>query len=257
MNQDFWANRIKKLPPYLFAEIDETKAVLRSEGVDIIDLSIGDPDLPTPEPIIKSLQEAVNNANNHRYPSYVGSQKFREAVSSWYQDRFDVKLNPKTEVMALIGSKEGIAHAPLAFVNPGELSLIPDIGYPVYANATTFAGGEYYQYPLREEQNYFPQLGDIPADVRKKAKLLFFNYPHNPTSAVATQKGFEDITTFCREHHILACHDGAYTEVCFGGNEPLSYMQASGALDAGIEFHSLSKTFNMTGWRIAFVCWKR
>lgn len=247
------ADRIRNLPPYLFAEIDKLKREERAKGADIIDLGIGDPDIPTPAPIVEAAAKAVHNAAYHRYPSYEGMPKFRQAAAAWYERRFGVKVDPDTEVVAMIGSKEGIAHFPLAFTNPGDVNLCTSPGYPVYATATMFAGGTPYLVPLRAENGFLPDLKAIPADVLAKTKILFFNYPNNPTAAVATRAFFEDVSSFCAKHGIIAAHDNAYSEIFFNENErPLSYLQAKGAKEWGIEFHSLSKTYNMTGWRIGF-----
>ncbi len=247
-----WANRIEELPPYLFAEIDSKMNELKSKGVDVIDLGIGDPDIPTPSNIIDALKAAADDPENHRYPSYVGMQSFREAVSGWYGKRFGVSLDAQSEVLTLIGSKEGIAHAPLAFVDPGDFVLVPNPGYPVYRVATTFAGGVPYDMPLLKENNFLPDLESIPKDVLKKAKMMFLNYPNNPTTAVTDEDFFGRVVDFASKNDILVCHDAAYTEIAFGGFSPPSFLQVDGAQEVGIEFHSLSKTFNMTGWRIGF-----
>jgi LL-diaminopimelate aminotransferase len=246
------AKRIEQIPPYLFAEIDKKKEEMRQKGMDVIDLGIGDPDLPTPKPIIDRLKIAAENPKNHRYPSYEGMIEFRTAAAQWFERRFGVKSDPKTEVLALIGSKEGIAHIPLAFVNPGDYVLVPSPGYPVYRVSTLFAGGLPYFLPLRKENNFLPNLSKIPEEVAKKAKLLFINYPNNPTSAIAERPFFEEAVAFARRYQIIVCHDAAYSEVAFDGYRPLSFFEIEGAKEIGIEFHSLSKTFNMTGWRIGF-----
>jgi LL-diaminopimelate aminotransferase len=246
------AKRIEQIPPYLFAEIDKKKEEMRNKGVDIIDLGIGDPDLPTPQVIIERLKETSGDPKNHRYPSYEGMIEFRTAVTQWFEKRFGVKCNPRTEVFTLIGSKEGIAHIPLAFVNPGDYVLVPSPGYPVYRVSTLFAGGTPYFLPLRKENGFLPKLSEIPEAVAKKAKLLFINYPNNPTSAIAEKPFFEEVVAFARRHEIIVCHDAAYSEVAFDGYRPLSFFEVEGAKEVGIEFHSLSKTFNMTGWRIGF-----
>jgi LL-diaminopimelate aminotransferase len=251
------AERLKRLPPYLFKEIDRKKAEVRAKGVDIIDLGIGDPDLPTPSHIIEAMQEAVVDPPNHRYPSYSGMLEYRTAVAEWYQRRFKVTLDPEKEVLALIGSKEGIAHMPLSFIDPGDVSLVPTPAYPVYNTATIFAGGESFFMPLTEENHFLPDLEVIPEDVTRKAKLLFINYPNNPTAAVADVKFFEKVVSFARQNKILVCHDAAYSEVAYDGYQPPSFLQAEGAMDVGVEFHSLSKTYNMTGWRIGFVVGNR
>ncbi|OGP67875.1 MAG: LL-diaminopimelate aminotransferase [Deltaproteobacteria bacterium RBG_13_47_9] len=246
------ARRIQEIPPYLFAEIDKKKEELRQKGVDLIDLGIGDPDLPTPQAIIERLKRAAENPKNHRYPSYEGMVDFRTAVAKWCEKRFGVKFNPRTEVLTLIGSKEGIAHIPLAFVNPGDVVLVPTPGYPVYRVSTLFAGGTPYFFPLRKENGFLPNLSEIPEEVLEKAKLLFINYPNNPTSAIAEKPFFEEVVAFARRYRIIVCHDAAYSELAFDGCRPLSFFEIEGAKEVGIEFHSLSKTFNMTGWRIGF-----
>jgi len=246
------AKRIEQIPPYLFAEIDKKKQEMRQKGMDLIDLGIGDPDLPTPKPIIERLKKAAEDPRNHRYPSYEGMIEFRTAVAKWYERRFRVKLDPKTEVLSLIGSKEGIAHIPLAFVNPEDYVLIPNPGYPVFRVSTLFAGGTPYFFSLRKENAFLPNLSEIPKGVAEKAKLLFINYPNNPTSAVAERPFFEEVVAFARQYQIVVCHDAAYSEIAFDGYQPLSFLGVNGGKEVGIEFHSLSKTFNMTGWRIGF-----
>jgi len=246
------AKRIEQIPPYLFAEIDKKKEAMRKKGMDIVDLGIGDPDLPTPAPIIERLKKSSEDPKNHRYPSYEGMIEFRRAAAQWFEKRFGVTFDPQTEVLALIGSKEGIAHIPLAFVNPGDYVLVPSPGYPVYRVSTLFAGGTPYFLPLRKENGFLPNLSEIPESVAKKAKLLFINYPNNPTSAIAEKPFFEEVVAFARRHQIIVCHDAAYSEVAFDSYRPLSFFEIEGAKEIGIEFHSLSKTFNMTGWRIGF-----
>jgi LL-diaminopimelate aminotransferase len=247
------AQRISELPPYLFAEIDRKKSEMIRKGVDIVDLGIGDPDLPTPPRIIEALKKAVEDPSTHRYPSYAGMQEFREAVARWYGKRFDVHLNPDTEILSLIGSKEGIAHIPLAFVDPGEVVLVPSPGYPVYPVGTLFAGGVPHVMPLLKENRFLPDFSSIPPDIAEKSKLMFISYPNNPTGAVAEGDFFESVVGFASENNIIVCHDAAYTEVFYDGYKPQSFMQVEGAKAVGVEFHSLSKTFNMTGWRIGFV----
>ena len=247
-----WAERIEQLPPYLFAEIDRKKNELVEKGVDVIDLGVGDPDIPTPEHIVESLREAAGNPEHHRYPSYVGMLSFREAAADWYSERFGVNLDPAKQVVALIGSKEGIAHAPLAFVDPGDVALVPDPGYPVYPVSTTFAGGVPYPMPLLKENGFLPDLDAISAEVAERAVMMFLNYPNNPTTVLADEGFFREVVDFARENDILVCHDAAYTEIAFYGKNPLSFLEIPGAMDVGIEFHSLSKTFSMTGWRLAF-----
>lgn len=247
-----WAKRIEELPPYLFAEIDRKKNELVERGVDVIDLGVGDPDIPTPDHIVESLREVAGNPEHHRYPSYVGMLSFREAAAEWYRERFGVSLDPAKQVVTLIGSKEGVAHAPLAFVDPGDAVLVPDPGYPVYPVSTTFAGGVPYAMPLLKENGFLPDLDAIPAEVAKRAVMMFLNYPNNPTTVLADERFFGEVVDFARENEILICHDAAYTEIAFYGKNPLSFLEIPGAMDVGIEFHSLSKTFSMTGWRLAF-----
>lgn len=246
------AKRIEQIPPYLFAQIDKKKEEMRKKGMDLIDLGIGDPDLPTPGPIIERLHKASEDPGNHHYPSYEGMIEFRTAAANWFERRFGVRFDPKAEVLTLIGSKEGIAHIPLAFVNPGDYVLVPSPGYPVYRVATLFAGGTPHFMPLLKENGFLPKLSDIPKEVAERSKLLFINYPNNPTSAIAETPFFEEVIAFARRHGIIVCHDAAYSELAFDGYRPLSFFEIEGAKEVGIEFHSLSKTFNMTGWRIGF-----
>ena len=246
------AARVKSLPPYLFATIDRMKQEARARGVDVIDMSIGDPDQPTPAHIVNAMKQAVEKPEHHRYPSYEGMLSFREAVASWYKRRFGVSLDPGTEVLSLIGSKEGIGHIPLAFVEPGDVVLVPSPGYPVYPVSTLFAGGESYLMPLTEDHGFMPDFSSIPEDVLKRAKLMFLNYPNNPTSACATKEMYEEAIRIAAKYNIIVCHDAAYSEIYFDGEKPVSFMEIEGAKEVGIEFHSLSKTYNMTGWRIGF-----
>ncbi len=246
------AERLKKLPPYLFKELDRKKEEALKKGADLIDLGVGDPDLPTPDPVVSALKKAAEDPENHRYPSYAGMIHFRKAVSDWYERRFDVRLDPEKEVITLIGSKEGIAHFPLAFVNPEDIVLVPSPAYPVYRIATIFSGGIPYIMPLTEENSFLPDLGKIPKEVAEKAKIMFLNYPNNPTSAIADDSFFKDVIRFAKKYEIIVCHDFAYSEITYDGYRPKSFLQFDGAKDIGIEFHSLSKTYNMTGWRIGF-----
>ncbi len=251
------AERLKKLPPYLFAQIDRIKQDVKAQGVDIIDLGIGDPDQPTPAHIIEKLKQAAADAENHRYPSYEGMPAFRQAVAGWYKKRFGVALDPRDEVVSLIGSKEGIAHIPLAFVNPGERVLVPSPGYPVYKTSTMFAGGIPEILPLRGGNGFLPDFSKIPASVLRETRLMFLNYPNNPTAAVAEKSFFEEAVALAIKHGIIICHDCAYSEVAFDGCRPHSFLEVDGARDVCIEFHSLSKTYNMTGWRIGFAVGNR
>ncbi|MCP9472766.1 MAG: LL-diaminopimelate aminotransferase [Nitrospira sp.] len=246
------ATRIKTLPPYLFAAIDKMKQEAIARGVDIINLGIGDPDLPTPAPIIDGLAQAAKNPKHHQYPSYEGLLAFRTAVADWYKRRFHVTLNPADEVLTLIGSKEGIGHVPLAFVDPGDVVLVPSPGYPVYPVGTSFAGGVAHIMPLTKANGFLPDLDAIPKDVAVKAKLMWLNSPNNPTSVVMTKEYFKRVVEFAREYHIIVCHDAAYSEIYYDGKRPSSFLEVEGAKDVGVEFHSLSKTYNMTGWRIGF-----
>ena len=247
-----YSKRIQQLPPYPFAELDRKKRELRLKGVDLIDLSIGDPDLPTPQPVIECMQRAITKPEYHSYPPYEGTLKFREAVSRWYLKRFGVQVDPKTEVLALIGSKEGIANIHYAFIDPGDIVLVPTPGYPVYANGTKFAGGLPYLIPLHKTNQFLPDLKLIPENTAQKAKMLHLNYPNNPTAAIATDTFFEEVVDFAKCHQVLVCHDAPYTEIYYDGHKPVSFLKTPGAKEVGVEFHSLSKTFNMTGWRLGF-----
>ena len=245
-----FANRVDKLPPYLFVEISRKIAAKRAQGIDVISFGIGDPDIPTPQHIIDSLTAASKVPANHRYPESEGLPEFRKAVSAWYHRRFGVTLDPDKEVLPLIGSKEGISHLALCFIDPGDIALVPDPGYPVYSIGTMFAGGQSHYMPLQEENGFLPDLDAIPEDVARKAKLLWLNYPNNPTGATADLPFFEKVVRFAKKYGIAVAHDGPYSEVAFDGYRPVSFLQAPGAMDVGIEFHSLSKSYNMTGWRI-------
>ena len=251
-----YSDRMGSLPPYLFARIDELKDEQVRRGVDVIDLGIGDPDLPTPPHIVEALCRAARDPANHHYPSYAGMKEFRDAVAAWYSRQFHVNLDPETEVTALMGSKDGIAHIPEAFVNPGDYVLVPDPGYPVYRTSTLFAEGKVHLLPLLEENDYLPDISAIPPQVVKKAKLIFLNYPNNPTAATAPAEFFDEVVDFACEHDIVVVHDNPYSEVSFDGYVAPSFLQAHEAFEAGIEMHSLSKTYNMTGWRIGMACGK-
>lgn len=251
------ADRISHLPPYLFAEIDRLKQEALAQGADLINLGIGDPDLPTPQRIVQRLQKAAENPRHHQYPSYEGMLVFRQTVAEWYKRRFGVSLDPASEVLTLIGSKEGIGHLPLALMNRGDVALVPDPGYPVYHAATLFAGGKPHPMPLLKANHFLPDLRRIPKSVARKARLMFLNYPNNPTSATAGREFFRDVVKFAARHNIIVAHDAAYSEIFFDGERPISFLQIPGAKEVGIEFHSLSKTFNMTGWRIGFAVGRR
>jgi len=253
------AERLHLIPPYLFKEIDEKKEQVRARGVDIIDLGVGDPDLPTPRFIVEKMMEAVQDPSTHRYPLYSGMNDFREAVARWYKRRFGVDLDPETEVLTLIGCKEGIAHLPLGVNNPEDVNLMTTPAYPVYRMGTLFAGANPFFVPLLRENNFLPDLGRgtiSPLEARD-AKLFYFNYPNNPTAAVADLDFFQKTLDFCREYEIVPVHDASYTELAFDGYRPPSFLELPGAKDIAIEFHSLSKTYNMTGWRLGMVVGNR
>ncbi len=250
MNIDY-ADRIKQLPPYLFEEIDKAKRDAIKEGRPIIDLGVGDPDTPTPDFIVKKLQEAVMDPSTHTYALNRGLGVLREEMAVWYKRRFNVVLDPETEVLPLLGSKEGIAHVPLAFINPGEVVLVPSPGYPPYNSGSIFAGAKVHFMPLLKENNFLPDLESIDENVAKRAKIMHINYPNNPTGAVCDKPFYEKIIAFAKKHNIIVCSDAAYTEMSFDGYDPMSFMEVDGAKEVGVEFHSLSKTFNMTGWRVA------
>lgn len=246
------AARLAKIGAYLFADLDRKQEELQARGVDVINLGVGDPDLPTPEHIIEALTRAARDPQSHRYPPYGGIRDFREAIAAWYGRRFDVTLNPETEVLALIGSKEGLAHLPWAVLNPGEVALVPDPGYPVYRAATILAEGEPVAVALHADRGFLPDLGAIPQSVARRARILFLNYPNNPTAGVATLGFFQDAVRFAQDNGMLVAHDNSYSEIAYDGYRPPSFLQAEGAREVGIELHSLSKTFCMTGWRIGF-----
>ncbi|HOX09769.1 MAG TPA: aminotransferase class I/II-fold pyridoxal phosphate-dependent enzyme, partial [Candidatus Omnitrophota bacterium] len=252
-----FSERLKKLPPYLFAEIDKAKRKAKAEGRDIIDLGIGDPDLPTPKHIIDALNKAAKDPANHHYALDAGMPQFRQAIAKWYKKRFKVVLDPDTEILPLIGSKEGIAHFPLAFINPGDYVLVPDPCYPPYKNGTTFAGGIPYIMPLLAENDFLPDLPRIEKGVLGKAKIMFVNYPNNPTGAVADREFYKKALDLSDKNNMLICSDAAYSEVCYDGYKPMSILEIDGAKERAIEFHSLSKTYNMTGWRIGWACGNR
>jgi LL-diaminopimelate aminotransferase len=247
------ANRIRELPPYLFAQIDALKQEERKKGRDLIDLGIGDPDLPTHPHIVEALVAAARDGRNHRYPSYVGMQEMRRAAAGFMDRRFGVTVDPEREVICVIGSKEAIAHFPFAFVNPGDIVLCPDPGYPVYATLTRFAGGEPYFLPLRREAGFLPDLDAVPDAVARRAKVLWINYPNNPTAALAAPGFYEKVVAFAQKHDVIVASDLAYSEMYYE-TAPPSFLQTPGAMEVGIEFHSLSKTYNMTGWRVGWAC---
>jgi len=248
------AQRLGLIPPYLFAEIDRKVQEKKRAGVDVISLGIGDPDLPTPNRIVNVLQESAADPANHRYPSYFGLAELREAIAHWYRERFRVTLDPATEILPTLGSKDGISHVPLALVDPGDVVLAPDPGYTVYVTGALMAGGEPHLMPLKPQNHWLPDLDAIPAATAERARLMWLNYPNNPTAAVAERAFLEQAVDFCRRHGIVLCHDAPYSEIAFDGYRPLSLFEIDGAKEVGLEFHSLSKTYNMTGWRIGWVC---
>jgi LL-diaminopimelate aminotransferase len=247
------AKRIDKLPSYLFADIDRQIADAQAQGADIISFGVGDPDLPTPPHVVEALIEAVRDPATHRYPSYTGMPELRAAVTEWHGRRFGVTLDQDTEVQPLVGSKEGIFHLPVAFVDPGDIALVPDPGYPVYETGTLMAGGEPALLALTPDNDFLPDLTTIPEDVVARARVLWLNYPSNPTAACAELSFFQEAVDFCLANDVLLAHDAAYTEITYDGYVAPSVLQADGAMDCAVEYHSLSKTYNMTGWRIGWV----
>ncbi len=247
------ARRLRKLPPYLFLEIDKLKRKARTEGRDIIDFGVGDPDQPTPKHIIEALYQGAKDPSCHRYALDQGMPAFRQAIADWYKIRFNVVLDPDKEILPLIGSKEGIAHYPLAFLEPGEYSLVPDPSYPPYKGGTILAGGTPYLMPLREVNGFLPDL-DIPFFIRKKSRLMYLNYPNNPTGATAEKDFYKKAVRFADKNKIIIISDLAYSEMAYDGYRPASFLEVGGARQVAVEFHSLSKTYNMTGWRIGWAC---
>ena len=250
------SNRIKNLPPYLFAEIDKMINNAKADGMDVINFGIGDPDQPTPDNIVDKMKEAIQDPTTHSYPSYEGLVEFRTAVSRKYKKRFDVELDPETEVVSLIGSKEGIAHLPLCYINPGDYALVPDPGYPVYKTSILLADGNPIMMPLKEENDFLPDLDAIKEDDAERAKIMFLNYPNNPTGAMASLEFFEEVIEFAKKYNIIIAHDAAYTDIYLDDEIPHSILEVEGAKDVAIEFNSLSKPYNMTGWRIGWACGK-
>ena len=245
-----FASRIEKVPPYLFVEISRKIAEKKAQGIDVISFGIGDPDIPTPDNVIEKLRETALDGPNHRYPETDGLPEFRQMVADWYQRRFGISVHPDRETLPLIGAKEGIGHAALCFIDPGDIALVPDPGYPVYSVGTWFAGGECHWMPLLEENGWMPDLDAIPEDVADKAKVIWLNYPNNPTGAIADADYFGKVVEFAKAHDIAVMHDASYSEVAFDGYRPISFLETPGAIDVGVEFHSLSKSYNMTGWRL-------
>ncbi len=248
-----YANTLCDLPPYIFAEIDKKKKELQEKGIDIISFGVGDPDEPTPDFILKTMKLAIKKPEYHKYPFGKGLKIFREEVASFYKRRFNVSLDPNSEVHALIGSKEGLAHITLAFLNPGDIALCPEPGYPAYASSTIINKGKVFYMPLKEENHFFPDFDKIPAEIVSKSKIMFLNSPNNPTASVYKEEDFVKAINFAKKNNIILVHDAAYTEMYYDNKKPMSFLEVEGSREVGVEFHSLSKTYNMTGWRIGFI----
>jgi LL-diaminopimelate aminotransferase len=248
-----FARRLDLVPPYLFAELERKVEEKTKAGIDVISLGIGDPDLPTPQAVVEEMQRQVARRETHRYPSNRGLERFRQAVADFYGERFGVAIDPGSEVIPVLGGKEGVAHIALACVEPGDVSLSPEPGYPPYTSGPLFAGGDIHYLPLRENLGFAPDLDGVPADVLARATLLFLNYPNNPTGATAPDSLFSDAVRLAQEHDLIVVHDNAYSEIAFDGYRPASFLATEGARDVGVEIFSLSKGWNMTGWRIAWV----
>ena len=246
--------RLDKIPPYLFAEIDRRIDEKKAQGVDVISFGVGDPDVPTPGSIVDALCAESHKPEHHRYPSYFGLAEFRESAARWFERRFGVALDPGLQILPLMGSKEGVAHIALALLDPGDLALVPEPSYPVYAMGTLLAGAESHFLPLTAGNGFLPDLESVPPDVARRSKILWLNYPNNPTGAIASNEFFERAIEFARSYSLVLAHDNAYSEITYDGYVAPSLFQFRGAMEIGVEFHSLSKTFNMTGWRIGFVC---
>ena len=251
------AGRLQALPPYVFARLDELKARAREQGLDLIDLGMGNPDGSAPQPVIEAAIAALQNPANHGYPPFEGTASFRRAITSWYRRRYDVDLDPDSEALPLLGSKEGLTHLALAYVNPGDLVLVPSPAYPAHFRGPLIAGGKIHSLILKPENDWLIDLGAIPDEVARQAKILYFNYPSNPTAATAPREFFQDIVAFARKHEILLVHDLCYAELAFDGYQPTSLLEIPGAKEIGVEFHTLSKTYNMAGWRVGFVVGNR
>jgi len=251
------ADRLSALPPYVFARLDELKASAREQGLDLIDLGMGNPDGPTPQPVVEAAIAAIQDAANHGYPPFEGTASFRKAITDWYYRRYNVELDPDGEALPLLGSKEGLTHLAIAYINPGDLVLVPSPAYPAHFRGPLIAGGKIHQIILRPEDDWVIDLGSIPDAVAEQAKILYFNYPSNPTAATAPREFFEDVVAFARKHEIMLVHDLCYAELAFDGYQPTSLLEIPGAKEIGVEFHTLSKTYNMAGWRVGFVVGNR
>lgn len=255
--KDVASDRISALPPYLFVELDRAKRKLAEQGREIFDLGIGDPDIPTPDFVIQALAEAARDPSTHRYPDGAGLPEYRQACARFYQERFGVTLDPESEVLSLIGSKEGVGHLPLAVVNPGDVVLVPDPGYPGYRSGTLFAGGVPYVLPLRRDNAFLPDLGGIPESILRQTRLLWLNYPNNPTGAVAPAEFFRQAVQLAAKYGFIVAHDAPYSEIVYDGKRAMSILEIEGAREVAVELHSFSKIFNMTGWRAAFAVGRR
>ncbi len=251
------SKKLLNLPTYVFAELDEWKEEARSKGMNLIDLGIGNPDGATPLPVIEAAIKSLQNVKNHGYPEFKGKDSFREGISEWLHQRYNININPKDEIQTLIGAKEGLAHLALAYTDPGDINIVPDPYYPVLSRGTWLANGDIYHIKLEEKNDFLPDLSSIPEEVAEKAKIFFVNYPNNPTAAVATLEFYKQLVDYCRKYNILLCTDLAYSEISFDGYKPPSVFQVEGAKDVAIEFYSFSKTYNMAGWRIGFAAGNR
>lgn len=251
------AERVQKLPPYVFARLDELKAKAREQGLDLIDLGMGNPDGATPQPVVEAAIEALRNPANHGYPPFEGTASFRSAITNWYDRRYGVSLDPDSEALPLLGSKEGLTHLAIAYINPGDLVLVPSPAYPAHFRGPVIAGGKVHSLILKPENDWLIDLGSIPDRVAEQAKVLYFNYPSNPTAATAPREFFVDLVAFARKYEILLVHDLCYAELAFDGYQPTSLLEIEGAKDIGVEFHTMSKTYNMAGWRVGFVVGNR
>ena len=246
------SKKLLSLPTYIFAELDDWKEEARAKGMDLIDLGIGNPDGPTPEPVIQAAIESIKNPKNHGYPAFKGKEELRQKISQWLEKRYGISINPKDEIQTLIGAKEGLSNLAMAYTDPGDINIVPDPYYPVLSRGTWIASGNVYHIKLEEKNDFLPDLNSIPVEIAEKAKLFFVNYPNNPTAGIATKEFFKELIDFCKKYNILLCSDMAYSEIAFDGYKPLSIFEVDGAKDTAIEFHSFSKSFNMAGWRIGF-----
>jgi LL-diaminopimelate aminotransferase len=251
------ANRLGALPPYVFARLDELKLRAREQGLDLIDLGMGNPDGATPQPVVEAAIAALQNPANHGYPPFEGTASFRRTIAEWYNRRYGVELDPEGEALPLLGSKEGLTHLALAYVNPGDLVLVPSPAYPAHFRGPLIAGGTIHPLLLKPENDWLIDLAAIPEAVARRAKLLYFNYPSNPTAATAPREFFEEVVAFAQHYEILLVHDLCYAELAFDGYQPTSLLEIPGGKEIGVEFHTLSKTYNMAGWRVGFVVGNR